>query len=45
MRLRGSGRIIQISSASGQGSLPTSSLYHVAKWGPGGLQRMPPPGA
>ena len=33
MRLRGSGRIIQISSASGQGSLPTSSLYHVAKWG------------
>ncbi|WP_049775019.1 MULTISPECIES: SDR family NAD(P)-dependent oxidoreductase [Sphingobium] len=33
MRLRGSGRIIQISSASGQGSLPTSSLYHAAKWG------------
>lgn len=29
MRLRGSGRIIQISSASGQGSLPTSSLASV----------------
>lgn len=33
MRSRGSGRIVQISSASGQGSLPTSSLYHAAKWG------------
>jgi len=33
MRTRRAGRIIQISSASGQGSLPTSSLYHAAKWG------------
>jgi len=33
MRERRSGRIIQISSASGQGSLPTSSMYHAAKWG------------
>lgn len=33
MRTRQSGRIIQISSASGQGSLPTSSMYHAAKWG------------
>lgn len=33
MRARQSGRIIQISSASGQGSLPTSSMYHAAKWG------------
>ncbi|MEC5320712.1 SDR family oxidoreductase [Brenneria populi subsp. brevivirga] len=33
MRTRGGGRIIQISSASGQGSLPTSSMYHAAKWG------------
>lgn len=33
MRERRRGRIIQISSASGQGSLPTSSMYHAAKWG------------
>ncbi|GLK77652.1 short-chain dehydrogenase/reductase [Methylopila jiangsuensis] len=33
MRERKSGRIIQISSASGQNSLPTSSMYHAAKWG------------
>ncbi|HAV1913653.1 TPA: SDR family oxidoreductase [Enterobacter hormaechei subsp. steigerwaltii] len=33
MRTRKVGRIIQISSASGQGSLPTSSMYHAAKWG------------
>ncbi|MGE7007515.1 SDR family NAD(P)-dependent oxidoreductase, partial [Sphingomonas sp. NPDC049708] len=31
-RLKGAFRV-QISSASGQGSLPTSSLYHAAKWG------------
>lgn len=43
MRTRRAGRIIQISSASGQGSLPTSSLYHAAN-GLGRLQRMPSPG-
>ncbi|XXS52981.1 SDR family NAD(P)-dependent oxidoreductase [Achromobacter xylosoxidans] len=34
---RGAGRIIQVSSASGQGSLPTSSLYQATKWGPEGF--------
>jgi NAD(P)-dependent dehydrogenase (short-subunit alcohol dehydrogenase family) len=45
MRERQSGRIIQISSASGQGSLPTSSMYHAAKWGLEGFSGTPPPKA
>jgi NAD(P)-dependent dehydrogenase (short-subunit alcohol dehydrogenase family) len=33
MRLRGSGRIIQISSMGGQCAYPGGSAYHTAKWG------------
>lgn len=33
MRARGSGRIVQISSTGGVGTMPTMGLYGVAKWG------------
>lgn len=33
MRLRGNGRIIQISSMGGQCAYPGGSAYHTAKWG------------
>ena len=33
MRVRGSGRIIQISSVGGQVAYPVSSSYHAGKWG------------
>jgi NAD(P)-dependent dehydrogenase (short-subunit alcohol dehydrogenase family) len=33
MREQGGGRIIQISSASGQFTTPVASLYHASKWG------------
>jgi NAD(P)-dependent dehydrogenase (short-subunit alcohol dehydrogenase family) len=33
MRIRGSGRFIQISSVGGQVAYPVSSIYHASKWG------------